>query len=609
MTILFSILSLQVIIGSFISLWHHELIEKLPSEINARHELALHAARELIYSIIFFGLAWYEWRGSYSIILSALFFIMLMVSLCDIIIEDKTRKLSTLERILQTILVINIGIFLAVFYPILSNWFSSNSVMKPINYGVWSWILTLYSAGTLIWSLRLIYAAMNLHILKVPEWQRKPFKKGENNNPKTYLITGATGFIGAALVRKLIENGDNIIALGRSLEKIHYKFGSRVEGITELKHFCSNKKIDVIINLAGENLASGLWTKKRKETFLNSRAGTSKSLVEFMNSLKNKPELFVSGSAIGFYGNRQDEELTEKSSPGNDFMANLCLKWEEEALRAEKLGIRVVRLRTGLVLGSGGGILQPLLLATKFCAGAIMGSGKQYMSWIDIDDIIHLILFTVSNNKINGAVNATAPNPATQRDFMKKLGAQLKRPVFLWAPAFMLRLIFRDMADLFLNGQKTLPAKAHEHGFEFLYPELEQSFDKIISKNTKNAADTPGESEIFYNSECPVCDMEINHYCKLSASSEAPMQFKDINSNPDILVQYGLCKEDILRRMYVLKPDGSVANGIDATVHIWSQLPRYKLFSKALQIPPIHFAGSFIYEAIIVPWLAYKNSK
>lgn len=606
MNTVFTIMLVQVILGAFDNLYHHELTEKLPSKPTARHELTFHFMREMIYAVIFFGLAWWQWYGVWAVLLGALLISELFVTMCDFVIEDKTRRLPSFERVLHTVLAINIGVFLAVFYPVLSEWYGHDTIMAPVNYGVWSWMFTAFSAGVLVWGIRNALAVMKLHILKVPEWQRKPFKKGTNENPKTYLVTGATGFIGTALVRKLIEEGNDVIALSRDKKKITYKFGPHVMAIDDLVSIKNSGKIDIIINLAGEPLAGGLWTKARKQKFFDSRLNTTKDLVELIGRLKNKPELLINGSAIGYYGNRDNQAMTEESDSKTDFMSSLCQQWEEEAVKAEDYGLRVVRLRIGLVLDGSGGILTPMLLATKFYGGMVIGSGQQYMSWIDLHDIIRLMQFIVSKPEIKGAVNATAPDPVTQKSFMKTLGESVNRPVFMWAPAFMFRLLLKDMADLFLNGQKVIPQKTVDAGFEFLYPELHQSFERIVSADEKEAS---GITQIYYNSECPVCDGEMTHYCKLKDKSGAPMDFYDIASHPDALKQYGLSKEDIQRRLYVLKPNCDVANGVDATIEIWSHLPRYQMLAKLMQMPVLNFIGSFIYEGIIVPRLAYVNAK
>jgi len=606
MTVVFYVMLAQIILGGFDNFYHHELTEKLPSKPSARHELACHFIRELTYGVIFFGLAWYQWHGTWAIILGFLIITELIVTLIDFVIEDKTRLLPPFERVLHTIMAINIGIFMAVFAPVLYGWYGQSTAMVSTDYGIWSWFFTFCAVGVFAWGIRNMIAVMKLHILKVPEWQRKPFKKGTNKTPKTYLITGATGFIGTALVRKLVGDGNNIIALSRDKEKVAYKFGSHVTPIDDLESLGSNRKIDVIINLAGEPLVGGLWTKKRKQRFIDSRVNATKAIANLIDRLSHKPQLLINASAIGIYGNRHNETLNEESSQGSDFMASICKATEGEAKNINHAKLRVIRLRIGLVLDGNGGVLTPMLLSTKLFAGMIMGSGKQYMSWIDLKDIVRLIEFIESKPDLTGAINATAPHPLTHKAFMKNLGKALKRPVLFKAPAFIFRFLLKDMADLFLNGQKVIPKKALDAGFEFSYPELHQCFERITMK--ESTLET-GIAKVYYNSECPVCDKEMNHYCKLSNEVKAPMDFKAISNHPDGLKQYGLTKQDIKRRMYVLKADGEIANGVNATVEIWRHLERYKLFSQILANPLINFIASFVYEGIVVPRMAYVNAK
>jgi uncharacterized protein (TIGR01777 family) len=298
---------------------------------------------------------------------------------------------------------------------------------------------------------------------------------------KVFLITGGTGFIGKALCKKLSEEGAEIFVLTRTLKesskKIHY-----INSLSELV----NVKIDIVINLAGETIAQR-WSEKAKDKILNSRISVTSDIVQYIENAKHKPNLFISGSAIGYYGNDDTIEFNETTKPKNteSFSHKICKLWEEEALKAQNHVTRLILLRTAVVLEKNGGMLAKLLPSFHLGLGSIVGDGKQHISWIDREDLIRLILFIIENNEITGAINASAPNPVSNKIFSLSLAKALHRPCFLKTPAFVLRLIFGQMADeLMLAGQKILPDKALKNGFKFSYPTIELSLNKIFKKTT-----------------------------------------------------------------------------------------------------------------------------
>ncbi len=300
---------------------------------------------------------------------------------------------------------------------------------------------------------------------------------------KTYLVTGGSGFIGRRLCQKLVDAGDSVIVISRHVKKTALLFKQQVTLLESLDELSDTTKIDVVINLAGEPLAGSRWSKKTKKRFADSRIEMTKSIVSFIARAKHKPAVLISGSAIGFYGLRDDTRLSE-SDPGQDcFSHQLCQAWESEAKKAEAFGVRVCLLRTGIVLGEGGGALASLLLPFQLGLGGPIGKGQQWMSWIHIDDLIDMIFFALDNQAINGAINGVSPNPQTNKAFSKTLGKVLHRPVIFTVPAFILRILVGEMADeLLINGQRVLPEKASNSGFEFQYPELEGALRKILDK-------------------------------------------------------------------------------------------------------------------------------
>jgi len=299
---------------------------------------------------------------------------------------------------------------------------------------------------------------------------------------KTALVTGGTGFIGTVLCARLVQSGFKVYVLTRAKSRALPSHNNLIAYVNKLEAL-GNVEIDVIINLAGEAI-SRRWTRKAKENIYNSRILTTRYIIDYMKSLKKRPQLFISGSAVGYYGGDSLKVFDEETGFSNDpkgFAQYLCQSWEAEAQHAETLGVRVVLVRIGPVLEKNGGILSKLLPSFYLGLGSQIGSGRQWFSWIDRDDLIDLILFIISNTQISGPINATAPNPITNKDFSLALAKVINRPCLIKTPEFILRLIFGQMAEeIMIQGQKVLPQKALNHGFHFVYPTLEKSLEKIF---------------------------------------------------------------------------------------------------------------------------------
>ena len=292
-------------------------------------------------------------------------------------------------------------------------------------------------------------------------------------------VTGGTGFLGGALVERLRGDGHTVTVLTRGPSgagRVHWnpeassgEWTSTVDGA------------DGVIHLAGESIAGGRWTARRKALIRDSRVESTRALVAAIRAARRPPPVFVSGSAMGIYGSRGDEPLTEDSAPGSDFLAGVGIEWEREALAAASV-TRVVLVRTGLVLDTSGGALPQIAMPFYLFAGGPIGSGQQYMSWIHRDDWVELLRWSLSNAAVTGPLNATAPNPVTNREFARTLGRVLRRPGFVPTPAIALRLALGEMADaLLLSGQRVLPAKAQSLGFTFRYPLLEPALRAVFA--------------------------------------------------------------------------------------------------------------------------------
>ena len=297
------------------------------------------------------------------------------------------------------------------------------------------------------------------------------------------LITGGTGFIGRALSASLLQDGHRVTVLTRKLPLAGERLPAGAQAISDMEHADA---VDAVVNLAGANLGATRWNASVKSGFRSSRIDTTRRLVDWMSRLAVKPKRLISGSAIGWYGPHGDERLTEVEPAGSDFSATLCRDWESEANRAAALGVRVCTLRTGIVLGrsgpAGGGALAQMLPAFRLGGGGPMGSGRQWMSWIHLDDHVALTRFLIEHESASGPFNATAPEPVSNADFAKTLGRVLGRPAVLPMPGFALKLIVGEMAEILLSGQRVLPRAALDAGFQFRYPQLEGALRAVLDR-------------------------------------------------------------------------------------------------------------------------------
>ena len=287
------------------------------------------------------------------------------------------------------------------------------------------------------------------------------------------IIAGATGFIGSILTDRLWNQFHSLVLLSRKppaevgvSKKEWFAWAPPAHGDWEQQI----DGADGILNLAGEPIAGKRWSKEQKEKLRASRVDATRALVGAIAKAKLKPKFLVSASAVGYYGPHGDETLTETSAPGSDFLSQLCIDWENEALKAAAHGVRVATVRTGVVLGKGQGALAKMVPPFKMFLGGPLGSGKQYLPWIHIEDEIGLLLFLMENGKARGAFNATAPNPVTMEEFAKALGEVLNRPSWVSVPPSALALIAGEMADMLLTGQKAVPEAATKLGYVFKYP-------------------------------------------------------------------------------------------------------------------------------------------
>src|SRR5687768_11198767 len=296
------------------------------------------------------------------------------------------------------------------------------------------------------------------------------------------LISGSHGLVGKALIKSLTSDGHEVVRLVRR---------ERAAGAPEIEWHPNEGRIDphqlegldIVVHLAGENIAEGRWTADKKRAIRESRVKGTSLLSNALAGLSQPPALFLSASAIGYYGDRGDELLTEKSAPGKGFLSEVCIEWENATKPAVQKGIRTVYTRFGIILDASGGALEKMLTPFRMGIGGRIGNGKQWMSWIALDDVAGAIQFMLRDRFVNGPVNFVAPHPVTNAEFTKTLGSVLSRPTFIPVPAFGVRLAFGEMADaLLLSSQRVVPEVLQARGFAFAWPRLELTLKHLLHR-------------------------------------------------------------------------------------------------------------------------------
>jgi uncharacterized protein (TIGR01777 family) len=295
------------------------------------------------------------------------------------------------------------------------------------------------------------------------------------------LIGGSSGLVGTALIKSLETDGHEIFRLVRrapqSKTEVEWSPDRYSIALARIEGF------DAVVNLAGESIADGRWTDDKKRRIRDSRVKGTKLLGDALANLTVPPKTFICAAAIGYYGNRDDELLTETSAPGTDFLAEVCAQWETATALAVEKGIRVVNARFGIILDTEGGALKKMLPPFRMGVGGKIGSGKQWMSWIALEDVVSALNFALTNGSVRGPVNFVAPNPVTNAEFTKTLGRVLSRPTLFPIPAFGVKLIFGEMGEaLLLGGQRVEPVRLSSNGFQFAHPQLEAALSSILKQ-------------------------------------------------------------------------------------------------------------------------------
>ncbi len=491
--LLWVLVSFQLVMGCFDVLYHHELTERLAWKANAGKELKLHAARNLFYAGLFGVFAWLQPGGLWAWLLLAVLVAEIGITLADFVEEDMTRKLPATERVLHTLLAINYGGVLVLIGPEILRWAERPTGFEGVSYGYGSWVLTFAAVGCFLFAIRDFYTSRRASHFAEP----KPTPIADLlasdviSGRRSVLVTGGTGFIGSQLVRSLAASGHSVTVLVRSLDRAA-QLTAPVRVITSFDQIHITDYFDAIVDLAGEPVAGGLWTRWRKFHVIASRVRMLRDIRKLVQRLFFKPKVLIKASAIGRYGLRGDDMLTEADTGGDRklFTVRSCAAVEEATAAAgRELGIRAVSLRTGLVLGRDGGLLGRLLPVFDLGLGGKLGSGQQWMSWISLDDMVRLIAFTIANEDVCGVVNATAPAPVRNAEFVAELSAALNRPAVLATPALPLEFALGDFArELMLGGQRVLPAKVTASGFRFLHPSIREALEAAIGSSVQTIA-------------------------------------------------------------------------------------------------------------------------
>jgi len=475
--LLWTLIAIQVVMGVFDTFYHHEFTERLAWRPSQRGELKLHALRNWLYALLFLVLGSFEVHGIWAMLVVAVLAAEVVITLMDFIEEDLSRKLPPSERINHTLLAINYGAILVLLLPVLLGWAMQPTGLVLAAHGVLSLIAVAAAVGAGLCGLRDFSAARRLARMTTA-----PAAELVAGLPpsQTVLVTGATGFIGVRLVASLTEAGHHVIALVRDPAKA-LSLPPPITLLTSLDQLAANTAIDAIVNLAGEPIGNGLWTEAKRQAILQSRLTMTGEVVRLIARLVHKPKVLVNGSAIGWYGLWQDQPLTESAKSHDCFSHDLCEAWEQAASAAEAHGVRVVALRIGLVVGRDGGFLARLLTPFEFGLGGRLGSGLQWMSWIERDDLVRLIAYTIAKQEIAGPLNATAPLPVRNATFTAELARCLHRPAVLRVPDRLLRRAGGDLAnELLLGGQRVVPNKALSNGFVFRHQSLRSALQAIL---------------------------------------------------------------------------------------------------------------------------------
>ena len=474
MDLLLNLFIVQALMGAFDTLYHHELKAALPTQPAARHELQIHAIRSLLYGAIFAGLAWLTPGGWWVVLLWAVIITEVVLTLIDFVIEDHTRLLPDSERVLHTLLAIGGGAAFTVLALQTPAWWAQPTALTPEYHGWQSWALSVAALGVIAYGLREAFAARAL-----TQTHNEPLLNVGTAHLK-FLIAGGTGFIGSALTRRLLAGGHEVTLVSRDPARAALKFGGAVRCVHAADALATDEHVDVVVNLAGAPVIGLPWTRARKQVLLASRLVPTEDLLRFVKRAHIKPKVWLQASAIGYYGQNATNIDESVDAPVTDFAAQLCHRVEDRAQACQALGLRYVALRFGLVMGKSGGSFPAMLMGLRLGVGAVIGTGRQFVSWIHIEDALGVIARAVRDPKLDGPVNAVAPESLSYEQFMQVAGAVAHRPVWLKIPELPLRKLLGEMAIMLVQGPCVLPGKLRLAHHEFRYRTLRSALHDLI---------------------------------------------------------------------------------------------------------------------------------
>lgn len=458
------LLSLQLAMGLFDILWHHEMTERLTWRATARREQVLHGLRNGLYGVIFFSLAWLEWRGLLAWGLLAILAAEALITLADFVEEDRSRLLPASERVTHTLLALNYGVLLALLAPRL---WAATDLPDGVAWqggGVFALVLTLAAAGCLFWGWRDLARARRL---ARPGQPAAGLADAFLERRQRLLITGASGFVGRRLVAALVAAGHEVTVLLRDRRKAAW-LPTPLRVIGSLAELHPATRLDAIVHLAGATVAAP-WTAAHRRQIVDSRVEMTRALLAWCRRAEVPPRLLIGASATGYYGDRGESVLSEGDATGQGFCAEVCRAVEAALAEVPEAGPRRVALRIGLVLDGDGGMLGRLMLPAELGLAPVFGRGRQWLAWIHRDDLVRMICWLLGRADAEGVFNATAPHPLRQRDFAGLLaGCFHRRWLRVPLPGWLLRRGLRQMGrELFLASQRVLPRRALAAGFRF----------------------------------------------------------------------------------------------------------------------------------------------